>query len=83
MKRILLILFLLVFPVLANSAWVGVDKAVVEMTAAEYNRRPQAVSGETESGDMPLFAFLAAGAVGGFIAGYSFRMLSEKRKTGR
>lgn len=82
MKKILLVLFLLFFPISAYSAWEGVDKAVVEKTAAEYNRGPQAAT-EEESGDIPLFAFLAAGAIGGFVAGYSFRMLFEKGKAGK
>ncbi len=64
----------------AAEQWQGVDEAVVQKFAREHGRearRPLIDSGE---GDLQLFAFLMAGAIGGFAAGYFWRMLLEGKK---
>jgi ABC-type cobalt transport system substrate-binding protein len=59
--------------------WPGVDEAVVEKFAKTQGRVARAPLLDTEQGDLPLFLFLLAGAVGGFVAGYYWRLLvSEK-----
>lgn len=62
--------------------WPGVDESVVEKYAKEHGREARGPLINTDQGDLLLFVFLVAGAAGGFIAGYSWRMLSEK-KTGK
>ncbi len=59
--------------------WPGVDESVVEKYAKEHGREARQPLINTDQGDLLLFVFLVAGAVGGFIAGYSWRMLSEKK----
>ena len=69
------LLFGVFYLTLAPREWKGVDEAVVERIAREHGheaRRPLLDPGE---GDLLLFAFLCAGAVGGFAAGYSWRKL--------
>ena len=64
----------------AAEQWQGVDEAVVQKIAREHGReakRPLINSGE---GDLQLFAFLMAGAIGGFAAGYYWRVLLEGKK---
>lgn len=66
----------------AAEQWQGVDEAVVQKIAKEHGReakRPLINSGE---GDLQLFAFLMAGAIGGFAAGYYWRVLLEGKKKG-
>lgn len=61
--------------------WPGVDETVVEKIAGEHGRGAREPLINTDQGDLLLFAFLSAGAVGGFAAGYCWRMLvAEKRK---
>lgn len=61
--------------------WPGVDETVVEKIAGEHGRVPRKPLIDTDQGDLLLFVFLTAGAVGGFAAGYCWRMLvAEKRK---
>ena len=55
--------------------WQGVDETVVGRVAREAGRPPRAPLLPTDQGDLQLFVFLVAGAVGGFVAGYSFRGL--------
>jgi len=62
-----------------NSKWVGVDEAVVEKLAKEYGREAAKPLIDIEQGDLMLFCFLVAGAIGGFAAGYYWRTLSEER----
>jgi cobalt/nickel transport protein len=70
------VLFLAVFFIGRSShEWEGVDKTVVERIAAAAGRAPRKPLFDTEKGDVLLFAFLVAGACGGFVAGYSFRRL--------
>ena len=51
----------------AEEKWSGVDKAVVEKFAKEHGREAKAS------------LILAAGAVGGFAAGYYWRVLIERK----
>lgn len=59
----------------AHPAWEGVDKTVVEKVAVEAGHPPQEPYINTDQGDLLLFLFLLAGAIGGFITGYTFRAL--------
>lgn len=72
--------FGLYFFVLAPKSWEGVDEAVVEKIAREHGREASAPLVDPGSGDLLLFAFLAAGAVGGFAAGFHWRELTNKGK---
>ena len=59
--------------------WPGVDESVVEKYAKEHGREAREPLINTDQGDLLLFVFLLAGTIGGFAAGYSWRMLvSEK-----
>lgn len=64
---------------LAPKPWTGVDEAVVEKIAKEHGREARAPLINPGSGDLLLFAFLVAGAVGGFAAGYYWRDLVTKK----
>jgi hypothetical protein len=67
---------------LATSAaekWSGVDESVIEKVAKEHGREASAPLINTDQGDLLLFVFLLAGAVGGFIGGYYWRAVTEKR----
>jgi ABC-type cobalt transport system substrate-binding protein len=72
---ILLLLALSSLPVSASEKWSGVDKAVVEKIANEHGREAKSPLINTEQGDLLLFVFLIAGAVGGFAAGYYWKTL--------
>jgi len=77
------LLFVLNFFVLAPKPWTGVDEAVVEKIAKEHGREARRPYIDPGEGDLLLFVFLAAGAVGGFAAGYFWRVLvSEKKREG-
>ncbi len=65
----------------AQSSWEGVDKTVVEKVAEQAGHPARAPYLNTDQGDLLLFLFLLAGAVGGFIAGYTFRSLFPPGKT--
>ena len=67
-------------PAIAAEKWPGVDEAVVEKYAKEQGREAHAPLINTDQGDLLLFVFLLAGAVGGFAAGYSWRMLTERKR---
>ncbi|MDH4027633.1 MAG: hypothetical protein OEU95_02220 [Nitrospirota bacterium] len=58
--------------------WAGVDESVVEKFAQEHGREAAEPLINTDQGDLLLFVFLLAGAVGGFAGGYYWRMLTEK-----
>ncbi|MDD2320148.1 MAG: cobalt ABC transporter permease [Geobacteraceae bacterium] len=62
--------------------WPGVDESVVEKFASERGREAHSPLINTDQGDLLLFVFLMAGAVGGFAAGYCWRMLLEGKATG-
>lgn len=55
--------------------WPGVDETVVEKFAKAQGREARAPLLDTDQGDLLLFLFLLAGAVGGFVAGYYWRVL--------
>jgi hypothetical protein len=61
------------------ASWPGVDEAVIEKIADKAGRPAWGPFINTEQGDILLFAFLLAGAVGGFAAGYWFRILFPPR----
>jgi cobalt/nickel transport protein len=73
------LLFTLFYLTLAPREWKGVDEAVVEKIAAEHGREAKKPLIDLGEGDILLFAFLCAGAVGGFAAGYWWRMLVGER----
>jgi len=78
---VLLLLAISFITVPASSAlekWSGVDETVVEKFAKEHGRAAREPLIHTE-GDLLLFLFLIAGAVGGFVAGYYWRMLVAER----
>lgn len=62
----------------APSKWAGVDETVVERVAEAAGRPARAPFINTDQGDLLLFLFLLAGAVGGFIGGYAYKGLSSK-----
>lgn len=73
------LVYTLSFFSLAPKPWIGVDEAVVEKVAREHGREAKTPLINTDKGDLLLFVFLIAGAVGGFVGGYYWRMLiSEK-----
>ncbi len=63
----------------ASEKWQGVDESVIERFAKEFGREPKEPFINTDQGDLLLFAFLIAGVSGGFVAGYYWRVLTEKR----
>lgn len=68
------------FFTLAPRPWVGVDEAVVEKIAREHGREARQPLINTDKGDLLLFVFLVAGAVGGFVGGYYWRALVKEKK---
>lgn len=69
-------LFTVVF---AADKWQGVDESVVKKYAKEYGIEAKKPFINTDQGDLLLFVFLLAGAVGGFAAGYYWRSLTENK----
>jgi len=63
----------------AGEKWSGVDESVIEKVAKEHGREAREPFINTDQGDLLLFVFLLAGVVGGFIGGYYWRGLTEKR----
>jgi len=59
--------------------WQGIDETVVGRVAKEHGREARSPLITTDQGDLLLFVFLIAGAVGGFAMGYYWRSLTEKR----
>lgn len=76
MKKLILgglLLLMLAAPAIANekpAKWPGVDEAVVEKFARELGREAREPYINTDQGDLLLFVFALAGAVGGFVMGY-------------
>ena len=64
----------------AAEQWQGIDETVVQKIAREHGREARKPLIDTGEGDMQLFMFLLAGAVGGFAAGYCWRALLDGRK---
>jgi ABC-type cobalt transport system substrate-binding protein len=58
--------------------WTGVDELVIERFAKEYGRESREPFINTDQGDLLLFVFLLAGSVGGFVAGYYWKELTQK-----
>ena len=58
-----------------SSKWTGVDERVVEKIAADHGRPAKEPLINTDQGDLLLFVFLGAGALGGFAAGYYWHKL--------
>ncbi len=69
---------LLLTPALA-AKWSGVDETVVEKYAEEHGRPGLDPVINTDQGDLLLFMFLIGGLIGGFAAGYYWRMLTEHK----
>ena len=69
------VLYVFYFFTLAPKSWTGVDEAVVEKIAKEHGREAKQPFIDVGEGDLQLFVFLRAGAVGGFAAGYYWRKL--------
>ena len=65
----------------AASTWAGVDETVIEKYAEEAGRSARKPLINTDQGDLLLFVFLVAGAIGGFVAGYSYRSLIQRSNT--
>ena len=84
MKRVVWLLMALLFcccgELPAEEKWQGIDEAVVKKIAREQGREARQPLINTGEGDLQLFVFLMAGAVGGFAAGYCWRMLTEGKK---
>lgn len=88
MKRIVLVLLGLTLlltiidgkTIHAAEQWQGVDEAVVGKFAREHGREAKKALIDTGEGDLQLFAFLMAGVVGGFAAGYCWRSLLDGKK---
>jgi hypothetical protein len=64
---------------IASEKWPGVDETVVEKYAKEHGREAHVPLINTDQGDLLLFVFLIAGAAGGFVAGYYWRMLMNEK----
>ncbi len=59
----------------SDEKWAGVDESVVKKVAKEHGREAREPLINTDQGDLLLFVFLLAGVVGGFAAGYYWRIL--------
>ena len=60
--------------------WKGCDDKVEAVAERSGRQAWKPFLNTQDAGDLFLFVFLAAGAVGGFIAGYAFRGLFPPRK---
>lgn len=80
LSLLMVLSFLLSSPAFpGKEKWPGVDETVVEKYAKEHGREAREPLINTDQGDLLLFVFLLAGTVGGFIAGYSWRRLMERK----
>ena len=64
--------------VASEEKWTGVDESVVQKIAKEHGREAHKPLINTDQGDMLLFVFLVAGSIGGFVAGYNWKILMGK-----
>ncbi len=71
----------LLITAVSAAEWRGVDESVVEKYAEEHGRAARDPFINTDQGDLLLFVFLLAGAVGGFVGGYYWRQLTERRQS--
>jgi ABC-type cobalt transport system substrate-binding protein len=79
------VLLFMAVPVRAETApakWSGVDEVVIEHAAKKAGRPAREPFINTDQGDLLLFLFLVAGAVGGFVAGYAYRSLAKSPSDG-
>lgn len=84
--QLVCVLFFMAMPVLAENApakWPGVDKVVIEDIANKAGRSARDPIINTDQGDLLLFMFLIAGALGGFVAGYAYRSLAKFPSDGK
>jgi hypothetical protein len=58
----------------AGGTWLGIDETVVNVVARQAGRAPRLPIINLARGDLEIF-FLAAGSVGGFVAGLCFHAL--------
>jgi len=72
---ILFMLCNLAIAIADEEKWTGVDESVVQKIAKEHGREAHKPLINTDQGDMLLFVFLVAGAIGGFVAGYNWQIL--------
>jgi ABC-type cobalt transport system substrate-binding protein len=61
----------------AAEKWPGIDEVVVNKIAREHGHAEHPSLFPAVEGDLQLFLFLLAGTVGGFVAGYYWRVLLE------
>jgi len=81
------VIFLVILFMLSNLSiaiadqekWTGVDESVVQKIAKEHGREAHTPLINTDQGDLLLFVFLVAGTIGGFTAGYYWRILMIER----
>ena len=64
----------------AGEKWPGIDEAVVNKIAREHGREEKPSLFPAAEGDLQLFMFLMAGTLGGFVAGYYWRVLLEGKQ---
>lgn len=62
-----------------QAKWTGVDESVVEKYAEEHGRKARTPFINTDQGDLLLFVFLLAGSIGGFIAGYYWKIILDSK----
>ena len=61
--------------------WAGVDESVIEKYAKEHGREAREPFINTDQGDLLLFVFLLAGTIGGFAAGYYWRIILTQKNS--
>jgi ABC-type cobalt transport system substrate-binding protein len=76
---ILFLLCSLTVAIADQEKWPGVDEAVVQKIAKEHGREKREPFINTDQGDLLLFVFLIAGAIGGFAGGYYWRIIMVER----
>lgn len=78
----LLLIAVAIVPLAASAEegkWSGVDESVVEKVAKEHGREAWEPFINTDQGDLLLFVFLIGGAIGGFVMGYYWRGIFDKK----
>jgi ABC-type cobalt transport system substrate-binding protein len=75
----LIISVLCSLPSFAEEKWQGIDDSVVKKIAKEHGREAREPFINTDQGDLLLFVFLLAGTIGGFAAGYYWRILMVEK----
>ncbi len=67
----------------SDSDFKGVDETVIEKFAEDAGREVKRPLIDTGRGDLLLMLFLIAGACGGFVCGYYYRVLFCEKKQGQ